>query len=213
MLVPIHLNHIFHANVLLLIMHLALFIISTPHLVFALHAQAPLSSPSSAEIDISRFLIGTWKRNLEWRQFGGTFQHVRTSNTIVLIEEFSRMDAEPNTRFLRWSFGKSFQKSELRFGYEMKFYSPPKSKEVELSWQYSGTVCHGKFLPSSNVAILNFFLRSSAVVVVYRIVDADSASCDLTQPFAVPLAFSFSLTFSVCSRCVFHFLSHCRFNH
>lgn len=28
--------------------------------------------------DISGYLLGAWKRNLEWREFGPGFQHVRT---------------------------------------------------------------------------------------------------------------------------------------
>lgn len=28
---------------------------------------------------------GSWKRNLEWREFGNQYQHLRTSNTVVLV--------------------------------------------------------------------------------------------------------------------------------
>lgn len=35
--------------------------------------------------DFAEFLRGVWKRNLEWRHFGGTYDHVRTSNTIVAV--------------------------------------------------------------------------------------------------------------------------------
>ncbi len=73
-------------------------------------------------IDFAKFLQGTWKRNLEWREFGGTFQHLKTSNTIVVIEEIHKMDQSlENCKYLKFSFGKQLQKQELKFGYEMKF--------------------------------------------------------------------------------------------
>eukprot|EP00026_Physarum_polycephalum_P012843 Phypoly_transcript_13183.p1 GENE.Phypoly_transcript_13183~~Phypoly_transcript_13183.p1 ORF type:complete len:176 (+),score=9.87 Phypoly_transcript_13183:535-1062(+) len=124
--------------------------------------------------DFYSYLIGSWKRNLEWREFGGPYQHLRASNTVVLIEEYHKVDAEPGARHLKWSFGKSLSKSELHFGYIMKFVNFPKSPETYLEWVYTGTVCHGKFLPASGVAILNFFQAHSTVLVVQRIVDADT---------------------------------------
>ena len=32
-----------------------------------------------------RYLVGSWKRTLQWREFGGAFAHLRTSNTIVVV--------------------------------------------------------------------------------------------------------------------------------
>jgi len=135
------------------------------------------SKPPSYKIpdnDFYSYLIGSWKRNLEWREFGGPYQHLRASNTVVLIEEYHKVDAEPGARHLKWSFGKSLSKSELHFGYIMKFVNFPKSPETYLEWVYTGTVCHGKFLPASGVAILNFFQAHSTVLVVQRVVDADT---------------------------------------
>ena len=36
--------------------------------------------------DFASYLEGTWKRNLEWRHFGGSYQHLRVSNTVVVIQ-------------------------------------------------------------------------------------------------------------------------------
>jgi hypothetical protein len=44
--------------------------------------------PQLPQIDIYKYLCGSWKRNLEWREFGGLFQHIRTSNTVVVVCNF-----------------------------------------------------------------------------------------------------------------------------
>jgi hypothetical protein len=84
-------------------------------------ATTTANTTSSNELDIYKYLIGTWKRCLEFRQFGGLFQHLSTSNTVVQIDEVNRIqqqDVDTNIRYMKWSFGKS--KSDLRFGYEMR---------------------------------------------------------------------------------------------
>ncbi|GAM29153.1 hypothetical protein SAMD00019534_123290, partial [Acytostelium subglobosum LB1] len=126
--------------------------------------------------DFYSYLIGTWKRNLEWKEFGGLFPHIRTSNTVVMIEEFPKYDTDTNARHLKWSFGKSLSKSEMRFGYSMKFLSAPKNIETYLEWTYIGTICHGKYLPATNTAVLNFFQPLSTVLVTYRIIDENTMS-------------------------------------
>ena len=35
--------------------------------------------------DFAEYLRGVWKRNLEWRHFGGSYEHVRTSSTVVAV--------------------------------------------------------------------------------------------------------------------------------
>eukprot|EP01132_Coremiostelium_polycephalum_P003221 gene3221-4033_t len=131
--------------------------------------------------DFYSYLLGSWKRNLEWKEFGGLFQHLRTSNTVVLIEEFTKYDTDYGSRNLKWSFGKSLNKNELHFGYSMKFVSTPKNTETYLEWTYIGTPCHGKFLAHNNVAVLNFFQSHSTVLVTYRIVDEDTMSVCIVE--------------------------------
>jgi len=38
-----------------------------------------------SDIDLNKYLVGAWKRNLEWREFGHDFAHVRESNSIVVV--------------------------------------------------------------------------------------------------------------------------------
>ena len=52
-------------------------------------AQSPGGAAGShslgAEVDIYKYLVGAWKRNLEWREFGHEFAHLRESNSIVVV--------------------------------------------------------------------------------------------------------------------------------
>jgi hypothetical protein len=58
---------------------------------------------------------------LRRQHFGGSFQTLRTTNTVVVIDEYLiKGQEEAGVRYLKWSFGKSLEKSELRFGYVMK---------------------------------------------------------------------------------------------
>uniref|UniRef100_A0A6V3IY81 Uncharacterized protein n=1 Tax=Lotharella globosa TaxID=91324 RepID=A0A6V3IY81_9EUKA len=66
------------------------------------------------------YLTGAWKRNLEWRQFGGNFKRLRGTNAIVVIEEYISSVQQNGTRYLKWSFGRGLKPTELRFGYVMK---------------------------------------------------------------------------------------------
>ena len=79
-------------------------------------------SPASAggAYDPCDYLLGAWKRNLEWRHFGGAYPHLRTTNTVVVVDEYFSSVKEEGVRYLKWCFGKSLEKSELRFGYVMK---------------------------------------------------------------------------------------------
>jgi len=131
--------------------------------------------------DFYKFMVGAWKRNLEWREFGGTYPHVRTSNTVVLIEEYQRLDTTPGVRYLKWSFGKSLDKQDLQFGYIMKFEPKAKNNDVYLEWQYSGDLCHGQYMDKNSVAILNFFIRNSTVTATYRIIDNDTIAVCITE--------------------------------
>lgn len=62
------------------------------------------SSPVRYELpngDFCGFLKGFWKRNLEWRHFGGSFKHLRATNNVVLIEEDRDAAHQPNTQCVR----------------------------------------------------------------------------------------------------------------
>lgn len=102
------------------------------------------------------------------------FLEKKSYNTCTKIEEHTRVDAEPYTRYLRWSYGKSLAKQDLHFSYEMKVIANPQKKEVQLEWQYSGTLCKGMYYPHTQVCVMQFVLRNSIVTLTYRIMDDDS---------------------------------------
>jgi hypothetical protein len=56
--------------------------------------------------DFCAYLKGFWKRNLEWRQFGASFKHLRATNNVVCIEEDLDAVRQPNTQY-----GPSYLKS------------------------------------------------------------------------------------------------------
>jgi len=131
--------------------------------------------------DFYSYLIGVWKRNLSWKEFGEQFQHLRSTNNVVMIEPYNPIESEPGGRHLRWSFGRSFHKSDLVVGYLMKFLTAS-TQEMYLEWEFEGSLCHGKFLPrGGGVAILNFLTPRSTVIVVYRVVDAKTMSVCITE--------------------------------
>jgi hypothetical protein len=126
--------------------------------------------------DICDFLIGTWKRNLRWKHFGGMYQNLRTTNMVAVVEEFTSTVKEPGVRYLKWSFGKNLSKSELRFGYVMKLRTDPNAPrgsnvQTSFEWQYNGHPCVGTYQPITSATVLNFHLKSSTVVITYRILD------------------------------------------
>lgn len=55
--------------------------------------------------DFAGYLKGFWKRNLEWRHFGGSFKHVRATNNVVFIEEDLEAARQPDTQYVWRGFG------------------------------------------------------------------------------------------------------------
>ena len=139
------------------------------------------STKPNEDIDFSAYLVGTWKRDLEWRNFGGVFDYVRSSNTLVVVEETDTAQAESGVRHLKWSIGRHLHKSELRFGYEMKVTSHPKTNEVLLEWVYQNTLCKGKYCSAVQVATLNFTLPNCVVTATYRVVDANTMAVCIVE--------------------------------
>eukprot|EP00002_Diphylleia_rotans_P005386 TRINITY_DN14518_c0_g1_i1.p2 TRINITY_DN14518_c0_g1~~TRINITY_DN14518_c0_g1_i1.p2 ORF type:complete len:184 (-),score=35.38 TRINITY_DN14518_c0_g1_i1:179-730(-) len=131
--------------------------------------------------DIHSFLVGHWKRNLEWREFGNEFKLLRNSNTVVVIEDSPQKgDSNVGFRFLKWTFGKTLG-SDFVSGYLMKLDPPAHSGETNLEWKSSGTVCRGQYIPQAGLIVMNFILRSSTVIVTYRIVDADALAVAIVE--------------------------------
>jgi len=139
--------------------------------------------PSTLRVrDICDFFIGTWKRNLKWQHFGGSYSSLRTTNTVVAIEEYFSFVKEPGVRYLKWSFGRNLEKKELRFGYVMKFFQKKESSsEVIIQWQYNGQACSGVYQSQTGTAVFNFHLKSSTVVITYRILDQDTMAVCIVE--------------------------------
>eukprot|EP00696_Hemimastix_kukwesjijk_P003640 gnl/Hemi2/1444_TR510_c0_g1_i1.p1 gnl/Hemi2/1444_TR510_c0_g1~~gnl/Hemi2/1444_TR510_c0_g1_i1.p1 ORF type:complete len:182 (-),score=41.59 gnl/Hemi2/1444_TR510_c0_g1_i1:53-598(-) len=132
--------------------------------------------------DFYQFLVGAWKRNLEWREFGGSFAHERTTNSVVVIDKVQQQSiADPSARFLRWSFGAGLAAEELSFGYIMKVFRKGSSQDSFMEWQYLGTTCHGKYMPGTGTAIFNFILPNATVVVTYRIMDPNTIAVCIVE--------------------------------
>ena len=93
------------------------------------------------------------------------------------MEEFTSTVVEPGVRYLKWSFGKNLSQNELRFGYVMKLTRDPdgpRSASTTVEWQYNGHPCNGTYQPITSATVFNFHLKSSTVVITYRILDQQS---------------------------------------
>lgn len=71
-------------------------------------------------LDFAQYIVGAWKRNLEWRYFGGPFAFLRSTNNVVVVSEDTEAAKQPGTRFLKWAFGKSFQSQDLVTAYTIQ---------------------------------------------------------------------------------------------
>jgi|TARA_B110000208_G_C11597009_1_gene368528 hypothetical protein len=132
--------------------------------------------------DLITYLQGTWKRSLEWRHFGGGYQHLRTSNTIISIEEHVQEEGDiDESRLMKWCFGSSLgpEVNDMAFGYLMKFI--PDTRGTFMDWEHSGVRCHGHFDPTTGVATLNFNLKDSTVTATYRLMDENTMAVALIE--------------------------------
>ena len=67
--------------------------------------------------DLHSYLQGVWKRNLEWRSFGGAYQHIQAKN-----DNNIKHNNDEGPSYLDWSFTfkQSINEEKLVFGYRMK---------------------------------------------------------------------------------------------
>eukprot|EP00466_Bigelowiella_natans_P017963 jgi/Bigna1/88324/estExt_fgenesh1_pg.C_300156 len=152
-------------------------------------AAQPRPASNGQHLDPCDYLTGCWKRNLEWRQFGGNFKRLRGTNAIVVIEEYISSVKEDGTRYLKWSFGRGLKPVDLRFGYVMKFNAGLENSDDEnkkadstaIEWQYCGHLCSGVFQQNTKVYVLNFHLKTSTVVITYRILDKNKMAVCIVE--------------------------------
>lgn len=56
----------------------------------------------------------------------------------------------------------------------MKCTCVSRSNEMNLEWQYSGSLCTGRFMANVGLVVLNFWTKTACITVMYRILDSDS---------------------------------------
>lgn len=153
--------------------------------------------------DWSGYIQGTWKRNLEWREFGLNFKYLNTSNTIVSIQELPSSSSKAQTRVLRWSFGRKIPSQKKRliealaeqpegtrcFDMECK-WDEHEDDETSMSWSVNNSSCSGWFNPSCGVAML----RSS--ILIKQVSASSSSSTPSTSLVSPPPSLSSSLSSS-----------------
>ncbi len=142
------------------------------------------SSTSPLIADLSEFLVGSWSRTLHHQGFGENFPSIRSSHTVIKIENYSSAHPEPRTKFLKWSFGKSQAEEEMKFGFVMKLISGEKASEADetrIEWQFNGAPCSGVYQPVTAALILNFHLGSLTAVNSFRILNENSIAVAIVE--------------------------------
>ena len=123
------------------------------------------------------YLQGVWRRNLEWRSFGGSYQHLQATNSVVVIDNVRKRDEERGDRvsaeegegpLLDWSFThkQNVHEDALIFGYHEVH---PGQNETYMEWTHHNSRCHGNFRPVSSLMTLNFFMEDATIIVSYYI--------------------------------------------
>ena len=118
-------------------------------------------------------ISGTFKRCLEWRDFGMSFETRTSSNDVVVVEEAQRLDN--GVRMMKWSFGRSV--SEVKFAFLARVTPDADDHDegvARIDWQYSGHTCWGTFHEKTGVTTLQFPLQDSSKTVTYRRIDDDT---------------------------------------
>jgi len=64
----------------------------------------------------------------------------------------------------------------------MKFFQKKESSnEITIQWQYNGQSCSGVYQSQTGTAVFNFHLKSSTVVITYRILDQDTMAVCIVE--------------------------------
>lgn len=71
--------------------------IASPSHRIASHRMAATLAYQVPGDDWGIYLVGAWKRTLECREFGRGYEHQRTSNSVVVVEQAQGVAAEPGT--------------------------------------------------------------------------------------------------------------------
>ena len=131
-------------------------------------------------MNIAQHLSGLWKRTLEWREFGGPFSFVRTTNTVVLVEMVPPATSDAPA-VLRWYFGSSPRKSDLRLGYSMEVFITSSGGDARFQWEYGGSRCVGQYCAATGVVHLPFLQRNSSLFVTLRLLDPETIAVSILE--------------------------------
>eukprot|EP01060_Flectonema_neradi_P019450 TRINITY_DN26582_c0_g1_i1.p1 TRINITY_DN26582_c0_g1~~TRINITY_DN26582_c0_g1_i1.p1 ORF type:complete len:173 (+),score=30.53 TRINITY_DN26582_c0_g1_i1:71-589(+) len=151
-------------------------------------SDAPPSTVTfAAPLDVAGYFVGTWKRCMEERDFGGCYQFRRTNNLIIFIT--AEEDSDPEKRTITWSIAKTPNKEDSRVMYSMNI-SEKNKREASITYSYEGMPCDGKFVIGPNAMILNHVENedyTAVVTLTYRIIDDNNvalsvAECDSKGP-------------------------------
>ena len=52
----------------------------------------------------------------------------------------------------------------MRSGYVMKCTCVSRSNEMNLEWQYSGSLCTGRFMANVGLVVLNFWTKTACIL-------------------------------------------------
>lgn len=129
-------------------------------------------------LDFYQYLQGCWKRNLQWREFGGGYRHLRSSNTLVCVEAGNADDV--SMRALRWSFGQTLLEEDRVTAYVMSC-AKGAGGDMNMEWSIGTHRCTGRFLALPQLAVFEFILGGCAIVVTYHIRGAHMMAVSIVE--------------------------------
>ena len=95
--------------------------------------------------DFYHYIQGCWKRNLQWREFGGGFRHLHSSNTLVCVEADAAPSSVNGQRALRWSFGQTLRPEQLSVAYVM-MCTRASTGDMQMEWTIGTHRCSARYL-------------------------------------------------------------------
>eukprot|EP00754_Rhynchopus_humris_P006967 Rhum_TRINITY_DN13286_c3_g1::Rhum_TRINITY_DN13286_c3_g1_i1::g.58146::m.58146 len=141
----------------------------------------------SEPCDIATYLVGTWKRCLEERDFGGAFQFKRNSNVLIQIDAVG--NGACGGQVVAWKLLRSLNRGDSAVMYSMEV-TPKSDTEAALTYTYEGVPCVGRFINGANALVLTHTdtgTPCAVVTITYRLIDANTmalviAECDAASP-------------------------------
>lgn len=121
-----------------------------------------------SQFDLVKYLEGNWKRCLEIREFGGTFQHIKCINTFLSFEKVIKSDQT----FLKWTISKN----DVKTVYDMKLTFG----EGEILVSDPNQNLTGRYLPIHKTLIITI-LSNTVWNMTFRIMDDNQMAFNMSQ--------------------------------